>query len=314
MTYFYPPLIAIATLLATVLPLPLYMAVARRTGLVDRPGPLKIHRHPTPLIGGAGLLTGLGTAMLFAIGPNLSGLHPSLQALLIALAGIWLLGLIDDAVSLSPWVRLSGQTIAALWLLAHWSDIRSFAFLPAFPAWVTMPVAVLLLVMLTNAMNLLDGIDGLATSIGGIAVLGLAIAASPWLLGNLTVFLLALFFACALLGVLFFNWHPARLFLGSNGALLIGFFLGALVLALAETPLGLIGLLCIVGLPLVDTGAAVVTRLRTGAPLFQGDRNHLYDQLAQQGWSTKQVVGGCSALAMILSGLGLALIHMSLMP
>jgi UDP-GlcNAc:undecaprenyl-phosphate GlcNAc-1-phosphate transferase len=304
MTYLYPPVIALATLLTSLLTLPLYMAIARRAGIIDHPGSLKIHQIPTPLIGGAAILTGFATAILLAVGPELH-MAPVLAWLCAAATGIWVLGLVDDVHPLSPWTRLVGQSVAAVTLIQAGFLVMSDA-----PWWLTGPVTFLLLVGLSNAMNLLDGMDGLATGVGCLSALGLAAAST--LLGNVTAFLLCVFFACALLGVLAFNWHPARVFLGSNGALLIGFVLGAIVVALAQTPMVLGGLLCIVGLPILDTGTAIVTRLRTGAPLFQGDRNHLYDRLARRGFSTRQTVGFCYLLTLILIAVGLAVIHLGL--
>lgn len=306
MTFLYPPVIALIALLTTAFVLPLYMRVARAVGLVDHPGDLKIHATPTPLIGGAGLLTGLLTSVLLSVGPELNLAQP-LFVMLASLCGIWLLGLLDDVHPLTPSIRLAGQATAAVAAMT-----AGFIAIPTESLWIMAPLTFLFIIGLTNATNLLDGMDGLATGTAFLSSLGLAVAAYE--LGNLTAFLLTIFFASSLVGIWLYNWHPARVFLGSNGSLMIGYFLAIVVISLAHSPLVIAGLLCIVGLPLLDTMTAIVRRALAGAPLFQGDRNHLYDQMAQRGLSTRATVLICYLLTLGLIFLGLWLIHRDLVP
>ncbi|MBM3675056.1 MAG: undecaprenyl/decaprenyl-phosphate alpha-N-acetylglucosaminyl 1-phosphate transferase [Actinobacteria bacterium] len=239
---------------------PLVMRAAAHLGVVDRPGPLKTHRTPVAYLGGVAVFLGL------VAGPLIAGRPLVLVPLALALA----LGAADDTRPLPARARLAAElALAAV----------AAACVPG-PALARIATAGLLVVLL-NAVNLLDGQDGLAAGFGVFAALGFATLG-----GDSTPVALAL--AGALGGFLIFNRPPARIYLGDGGAYLLGSTLALLPVlhgsgtdALSvwfATPL-------LVALAFTDTAIAILRRLRAHVPLFEGDRSHVYDQLVDRGWS-----------------------------
>jgi UDP-GlcNAc:undecaprenyl-phosphate GlcNAc-1-phosphate transferase len=270
-------------LLATVLVTPIAGRVARATGVVDRPGPLKVQTHPVPYLGGVAVFAGLAGPVGWA------------QPLLLVPLGLaLLLGLADDAADVSPRLRLAGELAIG---------VATAVVLPGSLSLVGAAVMVLVVVALLNAVNLLDGLDGLAASVAGLGALGFAVALD----GDARVTAMAI--AGALLGFLVWNRPPARIYLGDAGSYLVGVGL-ALLLALTfvaddgvATPAGA---LLFVAVPVADTTIAIVRRRRARRPLFQGDRGHVYDQLVDMGWSTRQSTLACAAAQAVFVALGLA--------
>jgi len=271
-------LAAVITLAAT----PVAAIVARRTGIVDRPGPLKTHLRPVPYLGGAAVFLGLGAGLLLA------GLPELLVPLALALA----LGIVDDARPMPPAVRLAAEAVigASAGFVAP-GDLPSRV------------LAAIFVVMLLNAVNLLDGQDGLATSVGLVSALGFA-----WIGGDARALGLAL--AGALAAFLVFNRPPARIYLGDGGAYLLGTAL-ALAPALEGGGAGewsvWFAAPLVVAIPLVDTAIAVLRRARTGAPLLAGDRSHLYDQLVDRGLGVTASTAVCAAAQVVFTLIGVLL-------
>lgn len=256
----------VALIVALVLT-PVAAAVARRTGLVDRPGPLKPQALPVPYLGGVAVL---GAAVVGALAAG----RPFL---LVPLGLAFALGVVDDVRDLRPTVRLGVEVLLGVVAVG------------VVPGGVLARVATGgLVVVMVNAVNLLDGQDGLAASVGAVAAGGLALLG-----GDAEVVGWAL--VGGLLGFLVFNRPPARIYLGDGGAYLLGTALALLVPLTSPhgwsiwfaAPL----LLCV---PVVDTSVAVVRRVRAGNPVFTGDRSHVYDQLVDRGMT---VGGSTSVLA-----------------
>lgn len=242
-----------------------------RIGLVDRPdGSLKTHADPVVPLGGAAILVGLhvGLAVADAFDP----------ALLVATVLVWALGLVDDVRGLGPGVRLVGAGVAGL-ALALMSDLpEGFVFVLMWT---------LATVVVVNAVNLLDGIDGLAATVSIVSLGGL------WWFGVAQGVVGPHFYLVsigAVLGLIYWNWHPARLFLGDNGAYVLGVVLTWA--ALRASPDGTAGLvaLAIIGVPLLDMAVSVARRLAARAPLVSGDRDHSYDRLMRSRVSVEVVV------------------------
>lgn len=271
-------LAAVITLVAT----PVAAAVARRTGIVDRPGPLKTHARPVPYLGGAAVFLGLGVGLVLAGQPEL------LVPLVLALA----LGIVDDARPMPPAVRLAAEAIigVAAGLVAP-GDAPSRVLTAVF------------VVMLLNAVNLLDGQDGLASAVGLVSALGFV-----WIGGDARTLGLAL--AGALAAFLVFNRPPARIYLGDGGAYLLGTAL-ALAPGLAGGGAGewsvWFAAPLVVAIPLVDTAIAVLRRARTGAPLLAGDRSHLYDQLVDRGLDVTASTAVCAGAQVVFTAVGIVL-------
>lgn len=263
---------------------PVVARVARRIGIVDQPGPLKVHDRPVPYLGGVAVFAALA-------GPAASGRPTLLLPLALALA----LGLADDVVELSPRARLACEVGIG---------VAAAVVVPA-RGWVGALVTVVLVVALLNAVNLLDGLDGLASGVGLVSALGFAVVLD----GDSQALALAL--AGGLGGFLVWNRPPARIYLGDAGSYLAGTAL-ALLLAVGfgdGQPVALTSAcLLFVAVPVADTTVAIVRRLRGRRPLLQGDRGHVYDQLVDRGWGAPATSAACVAVqaALVTAGLGVA--------
>jgi UDP-GlcNAc:undecaprenyl-phosphate GlcNAc-1-phosphate transferase len=274
-------LVAFAAALATALVLtPVARRVSFALGVVDRPGPLKIHREPVAYLGGVAVLGALAV-----------GLGPSHPAWLIPLVLATALGVADDVRTISPQVRLIAQL--SIGLVAG-------AIEPA-PGPVGVLVTAVIVMVLVNAVNLIDGMDGLASSVVGLSALGFALLGAHVAVPAVAV-------CGALMGFLVFNRPPARIYLGDGGSYLLGTAL-ALLAARAVSGQGgavWIALPLLIGLPLADTAIAIARRARSGRSLLAGDRSHVYDQLADRGWSAVKVLLVCCALQAVAVGAGVA--------
>jgi UDP-GlcNAc:undecaprenyl-phosphate/decaprenyl-phosphate GlcNAc-1-phosphate transferase len=241
---------------------PLSMAVARRTGVVDRPAALKPQENPVPYLGGVAVF--LGAVVGGAVGRPL---------LLLPLGLVLVLGVADDAVGLPPLPRLAGQAaiggIVAAIVPTHLPG-------PVGPVLVT-----LVTVLLINGVNMIDGLDTLAGGLVAVAAVAFAVLLRA---GGRE---LALALACALAGFLFYNRPPARIYLGDGGAYLLGTAL-AVLLATAWAP-GVrpatgTAALVLVAVPAAEVLFSVIRRLRSRASVVLGDRGHPYDRLVSRGW------------------------------
>lgn len=243
-------------------------------GMVDRPdAELKTHGRPVAVLGGLGVLAGILAGGLASAA--LDGAFVAAAVLVVVV------GTVDDRRGLPPLLRLGSELAAALVVVV--GSPRAGALEPLG----TIALIVLTLVAI-NAVNLVDGLDGLVGAVGTVSAVGLAALAAA----RGTDPAVGLLLGGALLGFLVWNRAPARLFLGDGGSYLVGLALAFAVVEATPTGGG-VGLLVAagtLGLFLVDLGATVVRRLRSGAALFGGDRDHFYDVLRRRGWSTGRVV------------------------
>jgi UDP-GlcNAc:undecaprenyl-phosphate GlcNAc-1-phosphate transferase len=270
---------------------PLVRNLAWRYGIVDQPDQQrKIHSSPIPRIGGVAIFAAVVGAFGLLLVVRLSSGNivladlPLVLRLLPALAIVFGIGLIDDIVSTRPWVRLAVESVAAIlaWIggirildVAGHSfsgDIESFLF------------TVLWIVTCTNAINLIDGVDGLAAGVSMFAAITMFIAAL--LDHNFPMALVVVPLAGSLLGFLRFNFAPASIFLGDSGSLTLGFLLGCFGAVWAEkstTLLGLTAPLMVLAVPLLDVGLAVVRRFLRGQPIFAADDDQIHHKLLSRG-------------------------------
>lgn len=252
-----------------------FCGLARFVGLrleaVDRPDDdLKTHARPVVPLGGAGVIVGVNLGLVAA-----GEFDP---ALLLATSMVWVLGLVDDVRGLSPLVRLVGASLAGVSLVTI-SSVPGGILVGLF--WV------LATVVMVNAVNLLDGMDGLVAVVSILALSGLGWFAVLQGRSDLQVYLVA---AGALVGFLVWNFPPARMFLGDNGAYVVGVMLSWGALHASPEPPGSFVALAIVGVPLLDLAITIGRRLATGHPLFSGDRDHTYDRMHFSGRSVKGVL------------------------
>ncbi|HEY2545966.1 MAG TPA: MraY family glycosyltransferase, partial [Candidatus Acidoferrum sp.] len=288
-------LLAIASFTACVLLAPVIYAVAMRYGWYDMPGELKIHRAPTPRLGGIALMGGVFVSVVFALNDP----RP-VVAVLIILATVWAVGLLDDLKGTSPYLRLAVDfgCGAALWLLGwklHWFSNPCLDFL----------ATVAFLTFAINAMNMLDGMDGLALTVSGIASIGFILLLSGQPAGFASGLAWSLAAVCA--AMFLFNRPPAQIFIGDSGSTLLGASLAFLALDWVRTGApahSSVVPLLFLGLPLADALAAVIRRLRGMSSPFAGDRRHFYDLLLRRGWSVHKILcisGFTTAVFVMLS-------------
>jgi UDP-GlcNAc:undecaprenyl-phosphate GlcNAc-1-phosphate transferase len=282
-------LVFVVALAITAALIPLLAHWAPVVGLTDAPGPRKVHAAPVPRVGGLAMSVGvlIPTLVIVHLTPPVAGLIAGLLVLL--LFGLW-----DDHSPLSYRVKFAGQVLAvALCMVIGGIRVGSVwvGGLEILPDPVATVLTFAFLVGITNAVNLADGLDGLA---GGLVLVCLcAIAVFAATSGNTVVTALALIEAGAILGFLRFNTHPARVFMGDSGSQVLGFSVGVLSLMVTHSdssPFSAALPLLLLGLPIVDTIAVMVTRIRAGRSPFSADSNHLHHRLLNLGFTHREAV------------------------
>jgi len=286
MPYIMPFLLAMVVTIAW---LPVLARVATRWGIVDKPGTRKVHAIPIPRIGGLAMIVGVLVAAIIVI-----PLDPNVQYFLIAAGVLAAFGAADDRFDLDYRIKLAGQLLAILIVVvAGDAQIHSITLderVPL-PQWVSIPLTVLFLVGITNAINLADGLDGLA---GGTTFLCLgALAMLSHSSGQFVTAALSLAFAGAILGFLRFNTFPASVFMGDAGSQLLGFAVG--VLSLRATQSGTSALsaatpILLLALPILDTLSVMVQRVSEGRSPFSPDKNHIHHKLLALGFGHHEAV------------------------
>jgi len=286
---------------------PILRDIFRSYNIVDRPGFRRIHRHPVPRIGGIPIAIAYAFAIFSLSGAN-SGLGVVAFKLLPGAGIVFLTGLIDDFFNLPALAKLGGQIIAALLVFSSGLSIETLGASNTLPLWLNLPLTIFWLLLTTNALNLIDGLDGLCAGIGFLATLTLFGAAM--LYGNQPLAYATLPLAAALLGFLYYNSNPATVFLGDSGALLIGFLLGCYGMIWTQktsTLLGLLVPLIALSVPLLDVLVAIARRLLRRQPIFGADRAHIHHRLLDRGLTPKRAVWVLYLFAACAAGLALLL-------
>ncbi len=304
--------------------------VALKLGIVDRPDDLvKTHKEPIAYLGGVGMLAGLIVGILTGIyltqGSEYYGMI--LKWLLGIMAGATVacvVGLVDDIVDIKPWQKIAGQLVAAVGLIAVgvlptesliWSaNVMGFELDETFANACGIGLVVVFVLGATNSLNLLDGLDGLCagvTAVITIAMLLLAAHLATWGwsdVGDPVRIIVCLGLVGGALGFLPFNRHPAKIFMGDAGSMLLGFTVAALMILFGEKiPRWWMASIVIFGLPILDTAVALVRRLLNKRPLFVSDRGHIYDQMIDRGIGLKKTVKISYLLAGVYAFVGLAM-------
>ena len=225
-----------------------------------------------------------------------------------ALAGILLIfgvGLVDDAWQINPGVRLLFQLLAGTLVLAAGFSVNVIPYL-----WVVVPLTLFYMAGAINAVNVIDGMDGLATGTGIISCLGFM--AAGIIIGDGWLTSLAGILLAALLGFLPYNFNPAKVFLGNAGSGFIGMVLGLMAVRLSSPAYAwhrFGAAILIIGIPVFDMAFAIARRKLSGKPIFSGDRSHIYDILGNKGLSQKKVWGVMMAAAAVLAGIGCVVVR-----
>ena len=276
---------------------PVCRGAALRWNFVDLPDNVrKIHRYPIPRIGGVPVfLACFGSCLTVAVlsahnGVGLGYGFGAVKALAPAAALVLLIGITEDIVGLKPWQRLVGETVAGAIVVSAGVQIREIAGFTLHP-WLGAIGTILWLLACTNAVNLIDGVDGLASGVALFAS-GTAMVASL-LDGHIELAVAIAPLTGALLGFLAFNFNPASIFLGDSGSLMLGFLLGCYSILWSEksaTILGMTAPLIALAIPLLDTSIAIARRFLRRKPIFGADRSHIHHRLLARGFTPRRAV------------------------
>lgn len=298
MSYLYWIGFAAAMVIAFALT-PLVKKFAFLVNAVDRPNHRKVHTRIMPRLGGLAIfLSFAGTYFIISPWLSLDGYHLNLvHGLLAGGSIIVLIGALDDRFELSAKIKLLGQIIAACVVVFGFGIQVSFYNIPFGDAmmpiqdWMGIPLTIFWIVGVTNAINLIDGLDGLAAGVSGIATATILVLALFMSNGG-TVILLSAILLGSIIGFLFFNFHPAKIFMGDSGSLFLGFSLATLsIMGFKQATLvSFIIPLFIIGVPLSDTFFAIVRRWVNNKPIFAPDKGHLHHCLQQLGFSHRKTV------------------------
>jgi UDP-GlcNAc:undecaprenyl-phosphate/decaprenyl-phosphate GlcNAc-1-phosphate transferase len=275
--------------------------IALRYRLMDVPGKAKVHRSPTPYLGGAAIVMGALAAWAIAVPPR----DPQVLTLILTATVISLLGLADDIRPLRVSVRLSIEFLAAGAIVASGARVGVFGSAHGIGNWCDIAITVLWIVLMTNSFNLLDNSDGAAGGIAAVTAAALAVLAFAAGWETIAVYLLAVSASCT--GFLIHNWAPARIFMGDAGSLFLGFVTSASAVLIFGLHNGSVppaswadrasGLLLLTFVAAVDTGTVVVSRYRAGRPVLKGGTDHISHRLRALGLRTSQAAALLSAVA-----------------
>jgi len=303
------------TVLVAMFLVPIVSQLAKRFHLVDDPGPRKVHKTPIPRIGGIVFVVStlaLVLPMFFLDNPVGQAFRESQLEFIALLAGatfIFFVGLIDDLFSVRGYIKLLCLIAASLAICASGAKLNSisagtyFTIQTGPAAW---PLTILWIVMITVCMNLIDGLDGLAAGIATI-VCGMLVLMALWT-GQAAMAVLMLALLGSIMGFLFFNFYPAKIFMGDSGSMFLGFMIGAgsiVCQSKTSTVVGLTIPFLVMGVPILDTCFVVIGRhFLARRSMFASDRNHLHHRLLDLGLHHRTVVIIIYAVTVICASIG----------
>ena len=286
MQYVMPFIVA---MVVTMVCLPALVRLAVKWLMVDHPGARKVHSIAIPRVGGVAMACGVFIASLFTI-----NLQPADIWFLAAAAVLTIFGALDDRFDLDYRVKFIGQ-LAAVAIVIAAGDVRfqSIALDDRLwlPSWLSVPITVVSLVGITNAVNLADGLDGLAGGTTFLCLCAVALLSSVGLPGSTTALTLA--FAGAVLGFLRFNTYPASVFMGDAGSQLLGFSIGVLSIRATQSASSEISAaipILLLAVPILDTLSVMVQRIAEGRSPFSPDKNHIHHKLLAMGFGHHEAV------------------------
>ncbi len=271
--------------------------LAAKTGAMDAPDARKVHKKPIPRIGGIGIYAAFMVAMLSVLSfvDVTAEVKTEIIGLMVGGSLIVLVGVIDDYKNLPAKVKLVGQIIAAAVLVIAFDVRIDFITDPfgdyIYTEWLAVPLTIFWIVGLTNTVNLIDGLDGLAAGVATIAAVTIMMVALQQSIMLVAVLTAAL--AGAAFGFLYYNFNPARIFMGDSGSMFLGFMLAGISVIGAVKSAATIALIVPIlalGLPILDTTFAIVRRYRGGVPIFKPDKGHLHHRLLDLGFTQRQAV------------------------
>ncbi|GAJ25870.1 undecaprenyl-phosphate N-acetylglucosaminyl 1-phosphate transferase [Liquorilactobacillus sucicola DSM 21376 = JCM 15457] len=299
-----------ATALLSLILTPLIRRLAFKVGAVDNPNTRRVNKIPMPTMGGLAIFIAFNASNFLLLRKQ----YPTNQVwiLFVAECVIVATGIIDDIYELKPKQKIIGITLAAL-IVYFFAHVRMTTLtVPFFGTlnlgWLSLPITVIWILAITNAINLIDGLDGLATGVSIIALFTSGLTGFFFLNVTSTFVSIMMFtLVAALIGFLPFNFHPAKIYLGDTGALFIGFMISVFSLYGLKnaTFITIVIPVIILGVPITDTVYAILRRVLNKKPISQADKHHLHHRLMEMGLSHTQTVLVIYGIALIFSFISL---------
>ncbi len=293
---------------------PIASAIARKVGAVDKPNKRRINKVPIPRMGGMAIFFGFIVAVLcFA---EMSA--PEIRGILLGSVMIVVLGALDDVYQLPAIVKFVVQILVAVFVIWHGVDVTIVTNpFPGGSEYIHLgiwgyPLTALWIVGVTNAVNLIDGLDGLAVGTSAIACMALFIIALFTGEVNMALLLIAVIGAC--LGFLPYNSHPAKIFMGDTGSTFLGFIMATVSVQGLLKSYAVVTVaipILILGLPIFDTSFAILRRIIKHQPVFAPDRGHLHHRLLDHGYNQKQAVHILYVISASLSLLAIVMLFVN---
>ncbi len=279
----------LASLVTVLIATPFVMKLAIKIGAVDKPNARKVHQKIMPRLGGLAIFIGV------VVGYFVSGLyHERMTSIAVGAVIIVIIGVLDDIYELSAKKKFLGQILVALLIVKSGLTIEyiTIPFLGKYDlGLLSYVITVLWIVGVTNAINLIDGLDGLSAGVSSIALATIGFMAFQ---GNsFMIFTIALIVLASTIGFLFYNFHPAKIFMGDTGALFLGYcisILSLLGLYKSVTLFSFIVPIIILGVPIFDTAFAILRRIVNKKPISAPDKSHLHHRLLALGFSHRTTV------------------------
>jgi UDP-GlcNAc:undecaprenyl-phosphate/decaprenyl-phosphate GlcNAc-1-phosphate transferase len=301
----------IVSFFSSIIITPLVKKFALKIGATDQPNERKVHTSVMPRLGGLAIFLSFIIG-IFLFYPNPIDYWP----ILVGGTIIILTGILDDIFTISAKFKLLGQIIAALVtvlggiqieFVTIWQDERIYF------EYFAIPITILWIIAITNAINLIDGLDGLAAGVSSIALVTISIIAITR--GDILIAFLGLVMLGSTVGFLVYNFYPAKIFMGDTGSLFLGYMISVVsVLGLYKevTIVSLIIPIIILGIPIMDTTFAIIRRLVQGRPLSSPDKLHLHHCIIRLGFTHRQTVIMIYALSILFSVIAIVLTRSTL--
>ena len=304
-------MMALLALLISLILVPFVAKLAIKIGAVDKPNERKVHTKIMPRMGGLAIYLSFFSVLFLSHEMTMQHI-----GLLTGGTVLVLVGIIDDKTDMPAKIKLLGQIFAACIVVAAGVRVEfmtNFILGGVFPLYIfSVPFTVLWIVAITNAVNLIDGLDGLAAGTSIIAAATMAI--SGYATGQTEMASMALILIGASLGFLKYNFHPAKIFMGDTGSMFLGYNLSVLAImgfTKSFTVLSLVTPILVLAIPILDTLFAIIRRKMNNKPIFKPDKNHLHHCLLNYGFSHRNTVLIIYAVSAVLALCGLIMTYLN---
>ena len=287
---------------------PLVISFSKKEGLVDMPGERKIHKIPVSRIGGVAIWSSTILTFLILVLLSYYPYGSLISGLLLGGSLMFLLGLIDDIYNLDAKFKLLIQILIVT--LVYFLGVRFDTILNPFNPtgdlihlniWFSYPLTILWVVGISNAVNFIDGVDGLAGSVITVNAITLAIISLAMIPPNPIIALIAFILAGSMMAFLTFNFNPAKIFMGDSGALFSGFMLASISITgvMKSATLAILLPFIVLAVPIADITYSSLRRIFKGKSPFVADAEHIHHKLLRAGFSQKLTVALMTAVAVI---------------